>query len=85
MAIESYYYNHYNLKGTYTCETPEIPAWKEEYAVTINEISSNNKRQNSDAYKAYCKLEETYYNLSVANREKYDTKDELVAALSKKY
>lgn len=39
----------------------------------------------SARYKAYTKLEETYYSVSVSNRAKYSMKSELVSALHKKY
>ena len=85
MSIETYFYNHYNIKGTYTPQIPEIPDWKKRYAIVKDEISSNNNSQNNSEYKAYSKLEETYYKLSVANRQKYHTRDEVITALSKKY
>lgn len=85
MSIESCYYNYYNVKGRYTPETPQIPGWKEDYAVTTDKICNNNKSRDSDAYKAYCKLEDTYYALSVSNREKYDSEHELGAVLALKY
>jgi len=85
MTIESAYYNHYNIKCRYTPERPEIPDWKEKYVVTEEKVKSNNYSQDSDAFKAYTKLEEIYYPLGVSNRAKYRTEVELYAALSQKY
>lgn len=85
MDVNSTYYNHYNVKGRYTTETAQTPAWKKKYEVITDEIKSNNYSQNSDAYKAYCKLDETYYSASVSNRAKYKNADELSNALGQKY
>jgi len=85
MSIDTNYYNYYNIKGSYTTEKPEVPGWKEKYAVTTDKITKNNYSQDSDAYRAYCKLEDTYYKLSVSNREKYGTERELTSALAIKY
>ena len=51
----------------------------------VNKIQSKNNSQDNERYKAYTKLEETYYSVSVSNRAKYSTKSELVSALQKKY
>ena len=83
--METYYYNYYNVKHRYTPATPQTPGWKKDYTITTDEIKSNNNSQDSDAYKAYCKLEDTYYNVSVSNRSKYKTERELYAALNQKY
>lgn len=83
--MENYYYNYYNVAHRYSCQSPEFPDGKKNYVVTTNEIKSNNNSQDSDAYKAYCKLEDTYYNVSVSNRSKYKTERELYAALNQKY
>lgn len=85
MGINTTYNNYYNINGRYTTETPQTPAWKKKYEVTTDKIKSNNYSQNSDVYKAYCKLEETYYSASVSNRSKYKSVDELSNALSQKY
>lgn len=85
MTIESAYYNHYNITCRYTPEKPKIPAWKEAYTVTKDKIKSRNHDQDSDKFKAYTKLEETYYSLGVSNRAKYKTTSEVYAALSQKY
>ncbi|QNU68126.1 DUF4885 family protein [Ruminiclostridium herbifermentans] len=85
MGINTTYTNYYNIKGIYTTETPQTPAWKKKYEVTTDEIKSKNYSQNSDVYKAYCKLEEIYYSASVSNRSKYKSVDELSNALGQKY
>ena len=85
MNINTTYFNHYNVKGRYTPETPQTSAWKKKYEVTTDEIKSKNYSQNSDAYKAYCKLEENYYSASVSNRSKYRDVNELSSALGQKY
>ena len=85
MRIESAYYNHYNVKGRYTSDKPELPAWKERYTSTEDKIKSKNYNQDSDQFKAYTRLEEVYYSLGVSNRAKYRTEGEVYAALSQKY
>ncbi|HHX60276.1 MAG TPA: DUF4885 family protein [Epulopiscium sp.] len=85
MRIESAYYNHYNVKGRYTSDKPELPAWKERYTSTEDKIKSKNYNQDSDQFKAYTKLEEVYYSLGVSNRAKYKTEQEVYTALSQKY
>lgn len=86
MAVDgTAYYNYYNLKGRYTPETPQVPSWKKEYSVTKDEVKSNNRSQEDDAYKAYSKLEDVYYAVSVRNREKYSDVNDLYAYLNEKY
>ncbi|MBA4687634.1 MAG: DUF4885 family protein [Candidatus Galacturonibacter soehngenii] len=86
MAVEgTAYYNYYNIKGRYSPKTPQIPSWKKEYAVTTDEVRSNNRSQDEDAYKAYSKLEDIYYSVSVRNREKYSNVDDLYTYLNEKY
>lgn len=85
MEINTKYVNYYNVKGRYTTEAPQTPAWKKKYEVTTDKIKSKNYSQNSDAYKAYCKLEKTYYSSSVSNRSKYQDVNELSSALGQKY
>ena len=85
MGIETGYYNYYNVQGRYSSSTTETPTWKKKYQVIDDKITSCNHSQDSDAYKAYTKLEETYYSLSVSNRSRYSTKSELISALQQKY
>ncbi len=85
MGIDTTYNNYYNVNGRYTTETPQTPAWKKKYEVTTDVIKSKNYSQNSDEYKAYCKLEDTYYSASVSSRAKYRNVDELSNALGQKY
>lgn len=85
MDINTKYFNYYNIKGRYTEETQQTPEWKKKYEITTDKIKSNNYSQNSDAYKAYCQLEETYYSSSVLNRSNFSNADELSNALGKKY
>lgn len=85
MGISTTYSNYYNVKGRFTSETQEIPEWKKKYEVTTDKIKSQNYSQNSNEYKAYCKLEETYYSSSISNRAKYQCVDELSNALGQKY
>jgi hypothetical protein len=85
MEINTQYYNYYNVKGRYTPDTPQTPAWKKRYAVVDDRVESNNYSQDSDDYKAHVTLEEAYYAASVSNREKYSSVIDLEAALAQKY
>lgn len=85
MGINTTYNNYYNVKGRFTPETQQTPAWKKKYEVTTDKIKSKNYSQDSDAYKAYCKLEETYYSASVSSRAKHKNADDLSNALGQKY
>ena len=85
MEVKSLYYNYYNVKGRYTPETPQIPAWRKTFEVVEDRIESNNRSQDSDLYKAYVKLEDIYYDKAVRNRAKYKDEDSLRQALSEEY
>ena len=85
MEVNSLYYNYYNVKGRYSPETPQTPAWRKTYEVVDDRIESNNGNPESEIYKAHCKLEETYYDIAVSNRAKYKDEDSLRQALSQKY
>ncbi|MFA9466591.1 MAG: DUF4885 family protein [Velocimicrobium sp.] len=85
MAIETAFYNYYNLKDRYTPETPQKPSWKTECELVTNKIQSTNGNPESEQYKIYERLENRYYAASVTNRSRYSTEDELCTALSKKY
>ena len=85
MEVKSLYYNYYNVKGRYTPETPQIPAWRKTFEVVEDRIESNNRSQDSDLYKAYVKLEDIYYDKAVRNRAKYKDENSLRQALSEEY
>lgn len=85
IGLDTAYYNYYNVKGRYSPETPQTPAWKRTYEVVDDRIEGNNRSQDCDAFRAAVKLEETYYAVSVSNRAKYKTEDDLKQALSEKY
>ena len=85
MEVNTKYFNYYNIKDRYTTEVQQTPEWKKKYEVTTDKIKSKNYSQNSDAYKAYCKLDEIYYSASVSNRSKYKDVNELSNALGQKY
>lgn len=85
MEVNSLYYNHYNVKGRYSPETPQTPAWKKLYEVVDDRVKSNNENPESEIYKAHCKLEETYYDVAVSNRAKYKDENSLKQALGEKY
>ncbi len=85
MEVKSLYYNYYNVKGRYTPETPQTPAWKKAFEVVDNRVESNNLSQESEAYKAHVKLEEAYYDVAVSNRARYKDKESLMNALEQKY
>ncbi len=85
MAIESGYYNYYNVKGRYSPETPSTPGYKRIYKVTTDKIKTTNNNPDSDTFKAYEKLEEVYYSASVGNRSKCSTVSEVYSLLNKKY
>ena len=85
MQITSQYFNYYNVKGHYTPETPQTPAWRKTFEVVDDRVESNNHSQESDLYKAFVKLEETYYDAAVSNRAKYKDVDSLKQALGQKY
>lgn len=85
IGLDTAYYNYYNVKGRYSPETPQMPAWKRTYEVVDDRIEGNNRSQDCDAFRAAVKLEETYYAVSVSNRAKYKNADELRQALSQKY
>lgn len=83
--INTAYYNYYNIKGRYSPETPQTPAWKKRFEVVDDRIEGNNSSRDSDLYKAHVKLEEAYYSVSVSNRAKYKTEDEVRQAIGMKY
>lgn len=85
IGLDTAYYNYYNVKGRYSPETPQTPAWKKTYEVVADRIEGNNRSQDCDAFRAAVKLEETYYAVSVSNRAKYKNEDELKQALNQKY
>lgn len=85
MEVNGLYYNYYNVKGRYSPETPQVPAWRKAYEIVDDRVESNNGNPESESYKAHCKLEEIYYNVSVSNRAKYKDEDSLKQALSQKY
>jgi len=82
---QSQYFNYYNVKGRYTPETPQTPAWRKAFEVVDDRVESNNHSQESDLYKAYVKLEEIYYDVAVSNRAKYKDKASLMSGLEQKY
>ena len=84
-GLNTAYYNYYNVKGRYSPETPQTPSWKKLYTETDDKIQSNNHNPESELCQAFLKLEETYYAVSVSNREKYKTEDALKQALAEKY
>lgn len=79
------YYNYYNISYRYTLDTPKTPAWKEKLKVVKEQVKSNNHDPESERYKAFEKLEDTYYAMGVRNRAKYTTVSQVYAALSEKY
>lgn len=81
----SQYYNYYNVKGRYTPETPQTPAWRRAFEVVDDRVESNNLSQDSEAYKALVKLEEIYSGIAASNRAKYKDKASLMSALEQKY
>ena len=85
MQITSQYFNYYNVKGRYTPETPQTPAWRKAFEVVDDRVESNNHSQESDLYKAYVKLEEIYSDVARSNRAKYKDADSLKQALGQKY
>lgn len=85
MEVKSLYYNYYNVKGHYTPETPQTPAWRKSFEVVDDRVESANRSQESEEYKAYVKLEEAYYDVAVSNRARYKDKESLMSALEQKY
>jgi len=85
MQITSQYFNYYNVKGRYTPETPQTPAWRKAFEVVDDRVESNNHSQESEVYKAYVKLEEVYSGVAASNRAKYKDKASLMSALEQKY
>lgn len=86
MAVDqSAYYNYYHIKSYDSPNTPQVPEWKKKYAVTTDEIRSNNFSREDDAYEAYSKLEDIYYSVAVRNRQNYSNVIDLYAYLSQKY
>ena len=82
---ETAFYNYYNISYRYTPETPKTPAWKEDLKIVKDKVKSNNRDSESERYKAFEKLEDTYYAMGVKNRAKYTTVSQVYAALSEKY
>lgn len=85
MEIKSAYFNYYNVKGRYSPETPQTPAWQKLYSVVDDRIESNNHNPDSEIYQAHCKLDEIYYNAAESNRAKYKDEHSLKQALGEKY
>lgn len=85
MSGISMYYNYYNVEGRYTPKEPEIAGWRMLYETTDDQIKSQNYNQEDEVYQAHLKLEEAYYSLGVSNRAKYNTPQEVEAALTQKY
>ena len=79
------FYNYYNISYRYTPEAPKTPAWKEDLKIVKDQVKSNNRDPESERYKAFEKLEDTYYAMGVRNRAKYTTVSQVYAALSEKY
>ena len=82
---ETAFYNYYNISYRYTPEAPKTPAWKEDLKIVKDQVKSNNRDPESERYKAFEKLEDTYYAMGVRNRAKYTTVSQVYAALSEKY
>lgn len=82
---DTVYFNYYNVPYRYTPEAPKTPAWKESLKVEKDKVKSNNHDPESERYKAFEKLEDTYYIMGVRNRAKYTTVSQVYAALSEKY
>jgi hypothetical protein len=85
MAIETVYYNYYNIKDRYTPKAPQKPSWKKDCEVVTDKIQATNGNSESKKNKMYERLEARYYSASVANRSKYRTEDEVYTALWDKY
>ena len=79
------YYNYYNISYRYTSNLPEKPDWKRKLELVDDKVKSNNHNPESERYKAFEKLEDTYYAMGVRNRAKYTTVSQVYAALSEKY
>ncbi len=79
------YYNYYNISYRYTSNLPEKPDWKRKLELVEDKVKSNNYDPESERYKAFEKLEDTYYAMGVRNRAKYTTVSQVYAALSEKY
>ena len=79
------YYNYYNISYRYTSNLPEKPDWKRKLELVEDKVKSNNHDPESERYKAFEKLEDTYYAMGVRNRAKYTTVSQVYAALSEKY
>lgn len=79
------FYNYYNISYRYTPDTPKTPAWKENLKIEKDKVKSNNRDPEGERYKAFEKLEDTYYAMGVRNRAKYTTVSQVYAALSEKY
>lgn len=77
VETQSMYFNHYNVKGRYTPETPQTPAWRKVFEVVDDRVESSNRSQESDLYKAFVKLEDIYYDAAVSNRAKYKDEESL--------
>lgn len=69
----------------YTSNLPEKPDWKRKLELVEDKVKSNNHDPKSERYKAFEKLEDTYYAMGVRNRAKYTTVSQVYAALSEKY
>ena len=82
---ETAFYNYYNISYRYTPEAPKTPAWKEDLKIVKDQVKSNNRDPESERYKAFEKLEDTYYAMGIRNRAKYTTVSQVYAALSEKY
>lgn len=82
---ETAFYNYYNISYRYTPEAPKTPGWKEDLKIVKDKVKSNNRDPESERYKAFEKLEDTYYAMGVRNRAKYTTVSQVYAALSEKY
>ena len=82
---ETAFYNYYNISYRYTPEAPKTPAQKEDLKIVKDQVKSNNRDPESERYKAFEKLEDTYYAMGVRNRAKYTTVSQVYAALSEKY